>query len=259
MWIEAIISQDDFASLAGELFPLSIHLGAADSEHYLLLSTATALSLVEGRGLRFTCNAQIRWPVLGMDVPINVQGLTVLVEPSVEEGSESLQLDVQLEHANVSWLPALVDAKIVEAVNDALRKRRAELSWNFAQALSHEFPLPELLQPLRALDLKAGWGKIRVTAEAMVLVISFRASALLSSSVSAQASERDELLPSAAGFEAPARPSPRQITTPPSVIDQPSPKTVAIATAIVLTAGYLTVRGALRVFGASRSSHRAGW
>jgi len=259
MWIEAIISQADFAALAAELFPLSIHLGAADSEHYLLLSAATALSLVEGRGLRFTCDAQLRWPVLGIDVPINVHGLTVLVEPSVAEGSESLQLAVHLEHANVSWLPGLVDAKIVAAVNDALDKKRAELSWNFAKALSHEFQLPELLQPLRALDLKAGWGKIRVTAEAMVLVISFRASALLSGSVSRAATEREGLLPSAAGPAAPALAARRHIRVPPSALDQPSPKTVAIATAIVLTAGYLTLRGALRIFGASNSSHRAGW
>src|SRR5450432_3600226 len=148
MWLEAILSQEDFTTLATELFPLSIHLGASDSDHYLLLSAATVVSLVEGRGLRFTCNAQIRWPVLGMDVPINVEALTVLVEPSVPDGSESLLLGDQLEHANVSWLPALVDAKIVEAVNDALQKRSAELSWNFAKALSHEFALPELVQPL---------------------------------------------------------------------------------------------------------------
>jgi hypothetical protein len=137
MWLEAILSQEDFSGLATELFPLSVHLGASDSGHYLLLSAATAVSLVEGRGLRFTCNAQIRWPVLGMDVPINIEALTVLVEPSVPDGSESLVLGVQLEHANVSWLPALVDAKIVEAVNDALKTKSRELSWNFTKTLSH--------------------------------------------------------------------------------------------------------------------------
>lgn len=247
MWIEAIISQDDFTSLAAELFPLTIHLGASDSEHYLLLSAATAVSLVEGRGLRFTCNAQIRWPVLGMDVPINVHGLTVLVEPSVAEGSDSLQLGVELERANVSWLPALVDEKIVEAVNEALDKRRADLSWNFAKTLSHEFPLPELVQPLRALGLKAGWGKVRVTAEAMVLVISFRASAISTSASPAVGRQEQELQHSA------------RHAGPPSAIERASLKTIAIASALVLTAGYLTFRGAGRLLGDRYPSRRASW
>ena len=250
MWIEAIVSQADFVALAAELFPLSIHLGAPDSEHFLLLSSATAISLVEGRGLRFTCNAQIRWPVLGMDVPIKVEALTVLVEPSVPEGSESMLLGVQLEHANVSWLPALVDAKIVQAVNDALKKRGSELSWNFAQALSHEFPLPELVQPLRALDLKVGWGKVRVTAEAMVLVVSFQASALIANQKPA--------LPRSAELGPTALQAPRSVNRPPSAIDRASPKTtVAIASALVLTASYLTFRGALHLFGGGRSARRA--
>ena len=256
MWIEAIISQDDFESLAVELLPLAIHLGASDSEHYLLLSAATALSLVEGRGLRFTCNAQIRWPVLGVDVPINVHGLTVLVEPSVAEGSDSLQLGIQLERANVSWLPALVDAKIVEAVNEALHRRRADLSWNFAETLSHEFALPELVQPLRALNLKAGWGKVRVTAEAMVLVISFRASAITTSASKVIDEQEEGLRPPAADFAvAPAR----RRAGPPSVIERASPGTIAIASAIVLAAGYLTFRGAVRLFGARDPSRRGTW
>ena len=44
MWLEAIISKEDFGSLATELLPLSVHLGPADSEHYVLLS-APALVL----------------------------------------------------------------------------------------------------------------------------------------------------------------------------------------------------------------------
>jgi hypothetical protein len=241
MWLEAILSQEDFTALATELFPLSVHLGASDSDHYLLLPAATAVSLVEGRGLRFTCNAQIRWPVLGMDVPINIEALTVLVEPSVPDGSESLVLGVQLEHANVSWLPALVDAKIVEAVNDALQTKSRELSWNFTKKLSHEFPLPELLLPLRALDLNVAWGKVRVTAEALVIVVSFRAAAVKT--------KREERWLPADELGEPARQGDVRLVHPPSVIERASPRTIAIASALVLTATYFTVRGAIRLFG----------
>jgi len=246
MWIEAIVSQEDFAALATELFPLSIHLGESDSDHYLLLSAATAVTLVEGRGLRFTCNAQIRCPVLGMDLPINVEALTVLVEPSVPDGSQSLLLGVQLEHANVSWLPALLDAKIVQAVNDSLQEKRHALSWNFAQALSHEFPLPELLQPLRALDLNVGWGKVRITAKAMVLVVSFSALALRT--------KQQADLPAAAEPLHPILHQAGRVPAPPAVIERASPKTVVIASALVLSAGYLALLGALRIFG--RKPHR---
>jgi hypothetical protein len=249
MWIEAIISREDFAALAAELFPLSVQLGASDSEHYLLLSAATAVSLVEGRGLRFTCNAQIRWPVLGMDLPINVEALTVLVKPSVAEGSESLVLGVELEHANVSWVPALIDAKIVQAVNDALEMKSRELSWNFTKTLSHEFPLPALLQPLRALDLNVAWGKVRVTAEALVLVVSFRAAAVTTKPEAGVSPARE--------LGQPARQGDVRLSRPPSVIERASPKTIAIASALVLTASYLTLRGALRLLGGTRP--RARW
>lgn len=248
MWVEAIIAQEDFTALAAELFPLSVHLGAADSDHYLLLSAATAVSLVEGRGLRFTCNAQIHWPVLGIDVPINVEALTVLVEPSVPEGSELLVLGVELEYANVSWLPALVDAKIVEAVNEALKAKSRELSWNFTKTLSHEFPLPELLQPIRALDLKVAWGKVRVTTEALVLVISFRAAAVTTKG-EGRLSPARELGRRARELGQPARPGNVRLARAPSVLERTSPKTIAIASAVVLTASYLTVSGAIRLFG----------
>ena len=252
MWIEAIVSREDFASLATELFPLSIHLGKSDSDHYLLLSAATTVTLVEGRGLRFTCNAQIRWPVLGMDLPINVEAVTVLIEPSVPDGSQSLLLGVQLEHANVSWLPALLDAKIVHAVNDALREKRDALSWNFAQALSHEFPLPELLQPLRALDLSAGWGKVRVTAEAMVLVVSFNARAVRT--------KQKADVPAAAGPRDTALQLAGRVSAPPAAIERASPKTIAIASALVLSAGCFALLGGLRIFGGkSQRRSRNAW
>lgn len=178
MWLEAIVSLEDFQSLAAELLPVRVQLGAADSDHYLFLSAASQVSLVEGRGLRVVCNAQIRWPVLGMDIPINVDSLTVILEPSVPSESGELLVGVQLEHADVAWVPSVLDRKIVASINEALQQKNAELAWRFDSALSHEFALPQMLQPVRALGLKAGWGKVRVTSEAMVLAISFHAHAL---------------------------------------------------------------------------------
>lgn len=248
MWVEAIVSLEDFQALAAELFPVRVHLGAADSNHYLFLSATSEVSLVEGRGLRLVCDAQIRWPVLGMDVPINVDRLTVMLEPSVEDEGGELFLGVQLEHADVAWVPALLDAKIVGAINEALEKRRAELSWNFAKALSHDFPLPEMLQPVRALGLTAAWGKTRVTSEGVVLVVSFKAHAIEKDSQQADAPAAR--LPSGA----PSRDSRAPVLVPPfpTLSDRPSPAAVALGTSVALVGTYLLARLGYGLFAGKR-------
>jgi len=238
MWIEAIVSQEDFTGLAAELLPVRVHLGQADSDHYLFLSAAREVSLVEGKGLRVTCNAQIRWPVLGIDIPINIDALTVLLEPSIAQEGEALELGLRIEHADVAWVPAILDEKIVDTVNQALTKKSAELSWNFSKALSQDFVLPAMLQPLLALGLKAGWGKIRTTHEAMVLVISFHAHTVRQDStrVVSAASARPAITEKR---RAPADTAPRRST---------SPATTIVATAALALTTFWVARGTYRLF-----------
>ena len=251
MWVEAIVSLEDFRSLAAELFPVRVHLGAADSDHYLFLSAMSEVSLVEGRGLRLVCDAQIRWPVLGMDVPINVDRLTVLLEPSVPNEGGELFLDVQLEHADVAWMPALVDTKIVGAINEALQKRRAELSWDFAKALSHDFPLPEMLQPFRALGLKAAWGKTRVTSEGVVLVVSFQARAIRKDLALAEAPDGARPLGEPAAPSIAAGP-PVLVPRFPTPSDRPSPSAVALGTTVAIVGTYAVARLGYRLLSGKR-------
>jgi hypothetical protein len=256
MWVEAIVSLEDFQALAAELFPVRVHLGAADSDHYLFLSAMREVSLVEGRGLRLVCDAQIRWPILGMDVPINVDALTVMLELSVPNEGGELFLDVQLEHADVAWVPALVDEKIVGALNEALHKRRADLSWNFAKALSHEFPLPEMLQPLRALGLKAVWGKTRVTSEGVVLVVSFRAQAVPQHLAPGEAVGVARRSSSPAAPTSAAR-APVLVPPFPTPSDRPSPGAVALGTTVALVGTYALARLGYRLLSGKRGYHFA--
>lgn len=249
MWLEAIVSQEDFASLAVELLPLSVHLGPLDSEHYVFLSAATEVELVQGRGLRIRCNAQIRWPILGMDIPINIGGVTLLAEPSVPADGESLLFELRLEHADVAWVPSGLEAKIVDAINDALRENSRDLSWNFTKALSHEFRLPELLQPLRALGLKVAWGKVRTTHDAMVLAVSFNALAIRDDEVGR--ARHEEIATNGAS-------TPVRHLEPPRPIEQASPVAVAIATALALTTAFLTFRGLYRLFAGLNAETRRG-
>jgi hypothetical protein len=236
MWLEAIVSLEDFQALAAELLPVRVQLGSADSDHYLFLSAASEVSLIEGRGLRVVCNAQIRWPVLGMDIPINVDSLTVMLEPSVPSESGELFVGVQLEHADVAWVPSMVDKKIVAAINEALKQKDRELAWSFETALSRDFPLPGMLQPVRALGLKAGWGKVRVTSEAMVLAISFNAHAL-------GAADLNQTQDAAAPKPDPAQNLPvalaaTLVTRP----DGPTPAFVALTTAASIVGTYAVAR-----------------
>jgi hypothetical protein len=259
MWVEAIVSLEDFQSLAAELLPVRVHLGAADSDHYLFLSAATEVSLVEDRGLRVVCNAQIRWPVLGMDLPINVDSLTVILEPSVPNEGGELFVGVQLEHADVAWVPSLLDTKIVSAINEALQKRRTELSWDFEKALSHDFALPEMLQPLRALGLKAGWGKLRITGEAMVLVISFHAHAVRNDIGQVTQAGTTDTASSVSGHslaESPVALPPVLVPALPTLNDRPSPAVVALGTTIALVSTYLLARLTFGLFADGRRRHR---
>jgi hypothetical protein len=97
--------------------------------------------------------------------------------------------------------------------------------------------------------LNVAWGKVRVTAEVLVIVVSFRAAAVRKRQEPAQ-SEAARSLP-ADELGQPARQGDVRLVHPPSVIERASPKTIVIASALVLTATYLTVRGAVRLFGSS--------
>jgi hypothetical protein len=254
MWLEAIVSQDDFKAFAAELLPLTVHLGEAASGHYLSLSAPAEVSLIDGRGLRITCDAEVHWPVLGLGVPVHVQGLTVMLEPSVVASSSLTELDhdhtlllgMQIEHADVAWVPAALDDKIVDAINVALRKKSGELSWHFARTLSHLFELPAVLQPLYGLDLKVAWGKARTTSEAMVLVVSFRAHALRQVEMEREraALERREMR---------HRLSDRALATRPQNHAGTS-AALAVGAGLALLTTWLTIRGVYRRF--SRPSSR---
>ncbi len=76
------------------------------------------------------------------------------------------------EDIDVSWIPHLFDRQ-VKKINHELGKQRAALGWRFFQTLSHFFALPELLDPVRGLDVQVAWGRLRVSEDAVVLAVSF--------------------------------------------------------------------------------------
>jgi hypothetical protein len=176
MWVEAILSKDDLAAVVADLCPLTIALGqGAGNEQYLRLLNPKNVVLVEDRGLRLTCEAEILWPVLGIDIPIRVESLTLMLalELSATVDEEVIVLKPELEEIDVSWVPQLLDRKVKERINQELGKQQEALSWRFFQTLSHFFVLPELLNPVGGLQVQVAWGKLRVSEAAIVLAVSF--------------------------------------------------------------------------------------
>jgi hypothetical protein len=236
MWIEAILSKDDFVALAAELLPLTINLGDPHaSGHYIELKGPADVSLVAGKGLRIACKAEVRWPVLGVEIPIHVESLALLIEPAIcsEHGEDEALFKVEIENADVAWVPALVDRGIVKAINEALHAKRAELRWQFVKTLSHVFDLPELLEPLHGLALDVAWGKIRTTDEAVVFAVSFHTRTIR------QGEPRPERAPTRHRKRAP-RSLARHEPLPPVA--------VAAGTALAVVTGYMACVGLYHLF-----------
>jgi len=178
MWIEAILSHDDLSSFFARLLPLDLRLGEdGDADPELRLSDLVRVELVENQGIRVECKAELRWPIFGIDVPIHLESLALLLIPSVvkRSGRDALAFKLQLAELDIAWVPAAFDATIQEKVNRELKEKQRHLTWNFSQTLSHVFDLPSAVRPIDALGLEVAWGKVRVTNEALVMAISFHA------------------------------------------------------------------------------------
>jgi len=178
VWAEIILTRDDLARLLARALPLTIALGAPDSEHSLTLSDLGDVTLVADSGVRLVCRARVRWPLLGLDVPVESSALTVVLIPTVQEGTlaepgDRLVFRASIEHAELGVLPAILADRVTAAINVRLAAKEAELSWNFSRELTSLIPLPEMLEPLESLAVRPAWGKIRITSDAVVYAASF--------------------------------------------------------------------------------------
>jgi hypothetical protein len=174
MWIEAILTRDDLDRVMGSLCPLKISLGQGGN---LLLSEPRDLELVADIGLRMAVTLEVHWPVLGIQIPVSVRTAVLDVRPEISgETGGNLAFKLHLDEVDIAILPEFVDRGIVDLVNKELEAKHVELSWSFIQTLSHVFELPEALASARAVDLRAAWGRVKITSEALVLAVSFEVS-----------------------------------------------------------------------------------
>jgi hypothetical protein len=177
MRLLALVPRAEVQLLLSELLPLKVLLGDEDDDRMLLLRDAGEVGFVAGQGVRMACKADVRWSLLGIAVPVHLRSLSVLLAPRIAEraGGAALVFQVWIEHADLAGVPALVDAHLVDRVNQALEERQVELAWNFTRTLTHSFDLPALLQSVRFFNLGVGASSVEVRPDALHLEVELRA------------------------------------------------------------------------------------
>jgi hypothetical protein len=178
MRIEAILSRQDIADLLQAFVPLQLELGEPSTgERTVIVDALGEVILVPDIGVRVTCAGRMRWPVLGIHLPVHVRLLTLMLAPRVEarEGSDNLVWRLTLEDADIAWLPAKMDREIIEKVNRELSQHHTELAWNFTDTLTHEFLMPAALQSAKGLGLRVTGGSVGITEAAVSLAVAFSA------------------------------------------------------------------------------------
>jgi hypothetical protein len=171
MFVEALVPQEDLRALLASALPLTIRLDDTGRSHSLALSELLEIALVPEKGIRLVCKGRLHWPLLGIDAPLTVNALRVLLIPEVKPSpsGETLTFGITLEHADISGVPSALDDAISQSVNDKLAQ--SELSWDFSKTLARLVPLPSLLEELDALRTRAAWGKVRISEQALVFAL----------------------------------------------------------------------------------------
>jgi hypothetical protein len=182
MWLEAILTREDLLDAFCKLAPLEIRFGQSGT---LNLSAPTAVAMNPGKSVAVVCDAALHVPVLGVNVPVHMRGLTVELIVSVRdapgcEGQEAerghaqvLQLGLQIDRTGVAHLPHLLDEGVTKFVNAELAKNHVGFAWNFHDTLTRSFNAPAALSTIAKLGLRVTGGRVRVTEDALGLAIGF--------------------------------------------------------------------------------------
>jgi hypothetical protein len=177
MWMQAALSLKDLTVFAQKLFPVHLALegGNAHGRHVYLGQPRT-FELVADQGLRVEMRARVRWPLLGIEVPIDVPSVTAMLRVKVlqRDGEDVFAFAPEIEELDISMLPGFVDRGLKNAVNKAIAGDLDHLTWRFTHTLDFVVDVPEAV-PARRLHLAAKWGDVVVTAEGLLLVATFDA------------------------------------------------------------------------------------
>ncbi len=178
MRLLASLSRDETLDFLRKFVPLEIELAKeGKGQRFFAIDELREVTLVPGLGVRLEGAARVRWPLLGLHVPVRAKSLVVLLRPEVvtRVGHPSLALSLSVERADIAWSPTLVNDSVVERVNEELLAHRAEVAWNFAKTLSHVFRLPDAVTSAATIGLEVAGGEFTVSEASIEFAVAFRA------------------------------------------------------------------------------------
>lgn len=176
MLLQATVGLDDLIEALEHFTPLEIRLGDLEGkERSLLVERPDRVTLVPDRGLRIETTARLSWTIAGLAVPITIQAAQMLLVPEIaqKDGRDVLRFQLRVESADLRHVPAFVDAKVVDQVNEALQADDARPTWRFLDTLSFSVRLPARLRSARTFELTAHWGAFEITDTAIVFTVSY--------------------------------------------------------------------------------------
>jgi hypothetical protein len=178
MLLQATLGLDDLIDAMQRFTPLEIRLGDLEGkERTLFVERPRRVTLVRDRGLRIETTARLNWTIAGVVVPVTVQAATLLLLPEIaqKDGRDVLRFQLVLESAELKHVPAFLDTKVVDQVNEALLADDARPTWRFLETLSFAVGLPERLRSARTFELDAKWGAMKITDDAVIFTVSYNA------------------------------------------------------------------------------------
>ncbi|HEX4447905.1 MAG TPA: hypothetical protein VH044_14255 [Polyangiaceae bacterium] len=172
MLLEAILTKTDLDRVLGHAVPAEIQIG---DDGNLVLDQPREARLVPDVGLRVAVRAKLHWPVMGLHLPVDIDPLTLLMQPFVERRPEgdALVFKLKVEDADIALSPKIIDDRITAHINHELVEKRVELSWNFQTTLSRAFELPASIRSSSAVILDVKHGVVKVTEDAIAFGVSF--------------------------------------------------------------------------------------
>jgi hypothetical protein len=176
MILQATLGLDDLTDAMQRFTPLEMRLGDLDSkDRTLFVDRPNRVTLVPDRGLRIDTTAHLTWTIAGVIVPVTVQAAQIILLPEIaqKDGRDVLRFQLLLESADLKHVPAFIEAKVVDQVNEALRADDARPTWRFLDTLSFIVGLPKRLKSARAFELEAKWGAMNITDSAIVFNVSY--------------------------------------------------------------------------------------
>lgn len=173
MYIDAVVTASEIATLLEQFAPIRIHLTPTDEDRsWVELEQPREITMVAGRGIRVVCSGRLRYALAGITLPLSIRRIQVLLEPKIVDlGPDAQRLDfvLQIEDADLENVPGLVDRAIVGKVNASLTPEATHMLWQFSRTLDQAFDLPERLEPLHQLLLRAPAGAVAVTPDGVAL------------------------------------------------------------------------------------------